>query len=56
MVNTKAITKMEVQIGQIANHLGEIDKGKLLSQLVPNSKGQFAVGSSSNPIHRQEHV
>jgi hypothetical protein len=31
MVNTQVIAKMEVQIGQIANHLGEREKGKLTS-------------------------
>ena len=46
MVNTQAI----------ANHLGEWEKGKFLSQPMPNPKGQFVVGSSSNPVHRQEHV
>jgi hypothetical protein len=38
MVNTQAIAKMETQIGQIANHLGEREKGKLPSQPVPNPK------------------
>jgi hypothetical protein len=32
MVNTQAIAKMENQIGQIANHLGEREKGKFPSQ------------------------
>jgi hypothetical protein len=31
MVNTQAIANMEVQIGQIANHQGERDNGKLPS-------------------------
>jgi hypothetical protein len=31
MVNTQAIAKMKNQIGQIANHLGEREKGKLPS-------------------------
>jgi hypothetical protein len=31
MVNTQAIAKIEVQIGQIAYHLGEREKGKLRS-------------------------
>jgi hypothetical protein len=31
MVNTQAIAKMENQIGQIANHLGEREKGKFPS-------------------------
>jgi hypothetical protein len=35
MVNTQAIAKMETQIGQIASHLGEREKGKLSSQPMP---------------------
>jgi hypothetical protein len=31
MVNTQAIAKMESQIGQIANHLGEKENGKFPS-------------------------
>ncbi|XP_062151907.1 uncharacterized protein LOC133860287 [Alnus glutinosa] len=54
MVNTQAIAKIEVQIGQIANHLGEREKGKLPSQPVPNPKLQ-CTGESSY-AHRQEHV
>jgi hypothetical protein len=49
MVNTQAISKLEMQMGQLANHLGERDKGKLPSQVVNNPK---ACGNSSN----QEHV
>jgi hypothetical protein len=56
MVNTQAIAKMETQIGQIASHLGEREKGKLPSQPVPNPKLQFHEGSSSNAVHGQEHV
>jgi hypothetical protein len=55
MVNTQAIAKMENQIGQIANHLGEREKGKLPSQPEPNPK-VFAFGNSSNSTHGQEHV
>jgi hypothetical protein len=55
MVNTQAIAKMENQIGQIANHLGEREKGKFPSQPEPNPKA-FAVGNSSNSAHGQEHV
>jgi hypothetical protein len=40
MVNTQAIAKMETQIGHIANHLGEREKGKLPSQPVPNPRLQ----------------
>jgi len=56
MVNTQAIAKMETQIGQIASHLGEREKGKLPSQPVPNPKLQFHEGSSSNAVHGLEHV
>jgi hypothetical protein len=56
MVNTQAIAKMETQIGQIASHLGEREKGKLPSKPVPNPKLQFHGGISSNAVHGQEHV
>jgi hypothetical protein len=48
MVNTQAISKLEMQMGQLANHLGERDKGKLPSQAVNNPK---ACGNSSNHEH-----
>jgi hypothetical protein len=51
MVNTQTTAKLEVQMGQMANHLGEREKGKLPIQLVPNSKLQFSGGSSSNAVH-----
>jgi hypothetical protein len=51
MVNTQAIFKLEIQMGQLANHLGERDKGKLPSQSVNNPKA-CNIGKSSN----QEHV
>jgi hypothetical protein len=51
MVNTQAISKLEIQMGQLANHLGERDKGKLPSQAVNNPKA-CSIGNSSN----QEHV
>jgi hypothetical protein len=56
MVNTQAISKMKTQIGQIASHLGEREKGKLPSHPVPNPKLQFHGGGSSNAVHGQEHV
>jgi hypothetical protein len=56
MVNTQAIAKMETQIGQIVNHLGEREKGKLPSQPLPNPRLQFQWGSSSNAVQGQEHV
>jgi hypothetical protein len=51
MVNTQALLKLEMQMGQLANHLGERDKGKLPSQAVNNPKACNS-GNSSN----QEHV
>jgi hypothetical protein len=36
--------------------VGEKEKGKFLSQPVPNLKGQFGIRSSSTPTHGQEHV
>jgi hypothetical protein len=45
MVNTQAISKLEVQMGQLANHLGDRDKGKFPSQPVTNPKA-----------HGQEHA
>jgi hypothetical protein len=47
---------METQIGQIANHLGEREKGKLPSQPVPNPRLQIQGGSSSNALKGQDHV
>jgi hypothetical protein len=34
----------------------ERERGKFLCQPVPNPKGQFDIGSSLTPTHRQEHV
>jgi hypothetical protein len=51
MVNTQAISKLEMQMGQLVNHLGERDKGKLPRQAVNNPKA-CNIGNSSN----QEHV
>jgi hypothetical protein len=51
MVNTQAISKLEMQMRQLANHLGERDKGKLPSQAVNNPKA-CNIENSSN----QEHV
>jgi hypothetical protein len=55
MVNTQAISKLEMQMGQLANHLGERDKGKLPSQAVNNPKA-CSIGNSSNQEHVQEIV
>jgi uncharacterized surface protein with fasciclin (FAS1) repeats len=38
MVNTQAISKLEMQVGQLANHLDERDKGKLPNQPMNNPK------------------
>jgi hypothetical protein len=50
MVNTQAISKLEIQVGQLASHLGERDKGKLSSQPVNNPKA-CTIGSSSTQEH-----
>jgi hypothetical protein len=50
MVNTQAISKLEIQVGQLASHLGERDKGKLPSQLVNNPKACI-IGNSSTQEH-----
>jgi hypothetical protein len=51
MVNTQAISKLEIQVGQLASHLGERDKGKLPSQPVNNPKACTIRNSST-----QEHA
>lgn len=53
---TQAIAKLETQMGQLASHLGEREKGKFPSQPIVNPKGQFAITDSSGPSHEQEHV
>ena len=55
MVNTQAIAKIESQIGQIASHLREREKGKFPSQHVPNPMA-FTIGNSSNSSHGHEQV
>ncbi|XP_059451145.1 uncharacterized protein LOC132181939 [Corylus avellana] len=55
-VNTQAITKMEGQIGQLANQVGERERRMFPSQPVPNPKGQFVIGNSSTSTHGQEHL
>jgi hypothetical protein len=52
----QAIAKMEGKIGQLANQMGERERGKFPSQPVPNPKGHFVIGSTSAPSHGQEHV
>jgi hypothetical protein len=52
----QAIAKMEAQIGQLANQMGEREKGKFPSQPMPNLKGQFVIGGSSASSYGQDHV
>jgi hypothetical protein len=49
-MNTQAIFKLEMEVGQLASHLGERDKGKLPSQSVNNPKA-CTIGNSSNQEH-----
>jgi hypothetical protein len=51
MVNTQAISKLEMQMGQLANHLDESDKGKLPSQPVTNPKA-FTIGNALSQMHK----
>jgi hypothetical protein len=51
MVNTQSISKLVIQVGQLASHLGERDKGKLPSQPVNNPKACINRNSST-----QEHA
>jgi hypothetical protein len=51
-----SIANIEGQMAQLANQMGERERGKFPSQPVPNPKGQFGIGSSSTPTHGQEHV
>jgi hypothetical protein len=55
IVNTQAISKLEMQKEQLTNHLGERDKGKLPIQAVNNPK-TCSIGNSSNQEHVQEIV
>jgi hypothetical protein len=50
MVNTQAISKLETQVGQLASHIGERDKGKLPSQPVNNPRA-CTIGSAPNQKH-----
>jgi hypothetical protein len=50
MVNTQAISKLETQVGQLASHIGERDKGKLPSQPVNNPRA-CTIGSAPNQEH-----
>jgi hypothetical protein len=50
MVNTQSISKLEIQVRQLVNHLGERDRGKLPSQLVNNPKACI-IENSSNQEH-----
>ena len=53
---TQAVTKIEGQIGQLANQVGERERGKFSSQPMPNPKGQFDIRNSLTLTHGQEHV
>jgi hypothetical protein len=53
--NIQVIAKLESQIGQKTKYLGESEKGKLQSQLMPNPN-VFAIGNSSNFAHGHEQV
>jgi hypothetical protein len=55
MENIQAISKLEIQVGQLANHLGERDKGKLPNQPVNNPKA-CTIGNSSTKEHAHEIV
>jgi hypothetical protein len=50
MVNTQAISKLEIQVGQLASHIGERDKGKLPSQPANNPKA-CTIESASTQEH-----
>jgi hypothetical protein len=50
MVNIQEISKLEIQVRQLASHLGERDKGKLPSQPVNNPKA-CTIRSSSTQEH-----
>ena len=44
--HTQVITKLETQIGQLATALSKREEGKLPSQPIENSRGQFMIESS----------
>jgi hypothetical protein len=50
MVNTQTISKLETQVRQLTNHMGERDRGKLPSQPVNNPKA-CTIGSAPNQEH-----
>jgi hypothetical protein len=52
IVNTQAISKLGMQMGQLANHISERDKGKLPSQSMNNPKA-CSIRNSSNREHVQ---
>ena len=53
-LNTQAISKLKNQVGQLATQVGEREKGKFPSQLIPNPKGQYAINGFSSSAHGQE--
>jgi hypothetical protein len=52
----QTMVKLEGQMGQIANQVGERERGKFPSQSMPNPKGQNVIGNSSTSTHGQEQV
>ena len=55
-LNTQAISKLENQVGQLANQMGEREKGKFPSQPIPNPKGQFAMNNPSASTYDHNQV
>jgi hypothetical protein len=53
MVNTQEISKLEMQMGQLANHLGERDKGRLPNQAVNNPKACCTGNLQIRSMYRQ---
>lgn len=52
-MNTQAISKLENQMGQLANHIYEREKGKFPSKPIPNPKGQFSINSPESSQQEQ---
>ena len=50
MVNTPAIAKLEMQMGQLANHLGKRDNGMFPSHLKPNPKAFACAGDCHTEV------
>ena len=52
--HTQSISKLESQMGQLAQSVGRRDEGKLPSQPVNNLRGKYGVESSNANNHFQE--